>query len=106
MFLGQLNVVNPGDVLQINMTLDASTGIWMQTVTDSVTNQSVTFSFNMQGQGQNWAYFVTELWYDATINTPVTFSNTTITFRSTDTAGGLFALSGRKQCIRHDATHA
>ena len=86
-YSGSSMVVNPGDVLSIDMALDATTGVWTQTVTDANINQSVSFSFNMQGQGQNWAYFAMEEWYGATINTPVTFSNTTITFQSPDTAG-------------------
>jgi uncharacterized protein (TIGR03437 family) len=86
-FSGNSMLVNPGDVLLIDMALDATTSVWKQTVTDSNTNQSVTFSINMQGQGQNWAYFAMEAWYGATINVPVTFSNTLITFQSADTTG-------------------
>lgn len=85
-FSGNSMSVNPGDVLSIDMALDAATGIWKQTVIDSNTNQSVAFSINMEGQGQNWAYFAMESWYGATINTPVIFSNTIITFQSSDTA--------------------
>jgi hypothetical protein len=84
---GNSMLVNPGDVLLINLSLDASSGVWTQTVTDSNTNQSVVFSIDMQGQGQNWVYWAMEFWYGATMNTPVTFSNTTITFQSPDAAG-------------------
>ena len=84
-YSGNSILINPGDLLLINMTLDSKTSIWLQTVTDSNTNQSVTFSINMQAQGQNWAYFAMEFWFDATIHTPVTFSDTTITFQAPDT---------------------
>ena len=86
-FSGSSMLVNPGDVLLINIAFDAASGIWTQTVTDSNTIQSVTFSIDMQGQGQNWSYFAMEEWFGATINTPVTFSNTAITFQLPDTAG-------------------
>jgi uncharacterized protein (TIGR03437 family) len=86
-YSGDSMLVNPGDVLMIDIALDSSTGIWKQTVTDSNTNRSVSFSIDMDGQGQNWIYFAIEVWYDAWINTPVVFSNTTLTFQSSDTAG-------------------
>ena len=84
---GNTMLVNPGDALLINISLDATSGVWTQTVTDANTNQTVVFSIDMQGQGQNWAYWAMESWYGATINTPVTFTNTTITFQSADTVG-------------------
>jgi uncharacterized protein (TIGR03437 family) len=84
-FSGNSMLVAPGDVLLLDMELDANSGLWTQTVTDSNTKQSVTFSMNMEGQGQNWAYFAIEEWYGATISSPVIFSNTTITFQSVDT---------------------
>ncbi|MGB6874517.1 MAG: hypothetical protein WBD87_00650, partial [Candidatus Acidiferrales bacterium] len=84
---GSSMLVNPGDVLLINLSLDAASGVWTQTVTDANTIQSVAFSIDMQGQRQNWAYWAMEFWYGAAINTPVTFTNTTITFQSPDTAG-------------------
>ena len=83
-FSGDSLLVNPGDALLINMLLDSSTGIWLQTITDANTNQSASFSINMQSQGQNWAYFAMEFWYGATMSTPVTFTNTTLTFQSAD----------------------
>jgi uncharacterized protein (TIGR03437 family) len=83
---GSAMLVSPGDVLFIDMALDAATGVWAQTVTDANTDQTVSFSINMQGQGQNWLYFAVEEWYGATITTPVVFSNSTITFQSPDTA--------------------
>jgi hypothetical protein len=87
-------LVNPGDVLLINMALEAPTGVWNQTVTDSATNQSVTFSINMQGQGENWLYFSIEAYFGATISTPVTFSNITISFQSPDTTGACSVSQG------------
>jgi uncharacterized protein (TIGR03437 family) len=84
-FSGNSMLVAPGDMLLLDMQLDANSGVWTQTVTDSNTKQSVTFTMNMEGQGQNWAYFAIEEWYGATISSPVIFSNTTITFQSVDT---------------------
>ena len=91
---GPSMLVNPGDVLLLNLSLDAGSGIWTETVTDANTVQSVAFSIDMQGQGQNWAYWAMEFWYGATINTPVTFTNTTITFQSPDTANWCSASQG------------
>jgi hypothetical protein len=84
-FSGDSLLVNPGDALLINMALNSSTGIWIESVTDANTNQSINFSITMQSQGQNWAYFAMEFWYGAVIHTPVLFSNTTLTFQSADT---------------------
>jgi hypothetical protein len=84
-FAGNLMPVDPGDLLLINMTLDTTSGIWTQTVADANTNQSVAFSIDMQRQGQNLSFFDIEEYFDATIDTPVTFSDTTITFQSPDT---------------------
>lgn len=84
-FSGDSLLVSPGDALLINMVLNSSTGIWIETVTDANTNQSINFSINMQSQGQNWAYFAMEFWYGAVIQTPVVLSNTTLTFQSADT---------------------
>jgi uncharacterized protein (TIGR03437 family) len=86
-FSGSSILVNPGDVLLIEMTLDAKTRAWNQVVTDSTTSQSVTFNIDLKRQGQNYAYFAIEAWYGAVITTPVIFSNTTITFQSPDTDG-------------------
>ncbi|MFZ0703794.1 MAG: choice-of-anchor D domain-containing protein [Candidatus Acidiferrales bacterium] len=91
---GPSMLVNPGDVLLLNLSLDAASGIWTETVTDANTVQSVVFSIDMQGQGQNWAYWAMEFWYGATINAPVTFTNTTITFQSPDTANWCFSSQG------------
>jgi hypothetical protein len=93
-YSGTSILISPGDTLLINMTLDQSSGIWTQAVTDSVTKQSASFAINLQGQGQNWAYFAMELWYDATIHVPVTFTNTTLTFQSPDTANWCSASQG------------
>jgi hypothetical protein len=79
-------LVSPGDVLLIDMALNAATGVWLQTIIDANTDQTVTFSINLQGQGQNWVFFAIEQWYGETITTPLVFSNSTITFLSPDTA--------------------
>lgn len=84
---GDSMLVNPGDVLLIRLALGPGSEVWTETVTDVSTDRSVTFSIDMQGQGQNWAYWAMEFWYGATIDTPVTFTNTTITFQSPDSGG-------------------
>lgn len=86
-FSGDALLVKPGDALLTNLSLDSSTGDWTETVTGSASNKSVSFTMNLQNQGQNWAYFAIEAWYGEKILTPVTFSNTTLTFQSADTAG-------------------
>lgn len=84
---GDSMLVKPGDDLLIDLSLDSTTGVWKQMVTDSVSQQSISFDMNLEGQGQNWAYFAIEAWYGEKILTPVTFSNTTLTFQSADNAG-------------------
>lgn len=74
-----------GSVLVIDIALAGSTGVRSETVTDANTTQIVSYSINMQGQGQNWAYFEIEQWYGRTIKTPVIFSNTTITCETSNT---------------------
>jgi uncharacterized protein (TIGR03437 family) len=86
-FSGNSMVVSPGDVLNLNIALHSTTGVWTETVTDSNTRQTVTFNMNLQNQGQNWAYFAIEAYYGEKISTPVMFSNTTITFQSADSVG-------------------
>ncbi len=86
-FSGSSMLVSPGDQLLVNISLDSTTEVWTETVTDSASHQSVSFTMNLQGQGQNWAYFAMEAWYGEKISTPVTFLNTTLTFQSADTAG-------------------
>ena len=86
--------VNPGDVLLINMTLDAANGVWAQSITDSATNQAVTFDVNLLGQDQNVAYFAIEVNFGSTIPTPVMFSNAVITYRSPDFSGSCSSAEG------------
>jgi hypothetical protein len=85
-YSGNSMQVNPGDVLLINLSLAANSTVWTETVTDSNANQSVAFSIDMQGQGQNWAYWAMEFWYGATLPASLTFTNTTFTFQSPDSA--------------------
>jgi hypothetical protein len=80
-FSGNSMAVNPGDVLLLNMFLNTASTVWTETVTDVNLDQSVTFNMDLQGQGQNWAYFAIEEWYDAVITTPFTFSNTALTLQ-------------------------
>jgi hypothetical protein len=79
--------VLPGDVIVENLVLDQTTGYWTVTLTDSTSNQSNTLVMNMQGQGQNIAYFALEIWNGMPMNSPAIFTDSTITFASPDTAG-------------------
>lgn len=80
---GQAMSVNVGDPLDIDMTLNQTTGVWTQTVTGPA--GSVDYSINMSGQAQNQALFAIEPWDGARSATDtLTFSDTTITFRDPD----------------------
>lgn len=86
-YSGSSLLVAPGDQLAIGMSLDQSSNIWTENITDSTTNQTVGFTMNMMGQSQNYLIFAIESYYGSAILTPATFSNTTITFQSTDWNG-------------------
>ncbi len=94
-YSGNSMQVNPGDLLLINISLAADSSVWTETVTDANTVQSVAFSIDMQGQGQNWAYWAMEFWYGAALPTPLIFTNTTITFQSPDSANWCSASQGQ-----------
>jgi hypothetical protein len=85
----------PGDVIVENMVLDQTTGYWTTSLTDTTSNQSNTLIMNMQGQGQNIAYFALEIWYGMPMSNPVIFTNSTLTFASPDTAGLCAASLGK-----------
>ena len=80
---GPIMSVNVCDTLEIDIVLDGT--VWTQTVTDAQTNQTVTYSIDMQNQAQNLAYFVIEEYSSAPVS-EVIFTDTTITFDSPDTA--------------------
>ena len=80
---GPIMSVNVCDTLIMDIALAGT--VWTQTVTDMQTNQTVTYSIDMQNQAQNLAYFVIEEYSSAPVS-EVIFTDTTITFDSPDTA--------------------
>jgi hypothetical protein len=94
---GNAMTVNPGDSLIEDMTLDVSSGIWTQTVTDMSTLQTISWTFDLGMQNQNYVGFLIEAPTGVQINTPVTFTDTTITFESPDTTGACSKLVGAQE---------
>jgi hypothetical protein len=84
---GKALAVAPGDVLTESMTLDAATGLWTETLTDSTRRQTVVWSINLRGEGQNYAEFLIEAYGGDLLGSAVTFTDTTITFQNPDTSG-------------------
>jgi hypothetical protein len=76
---GPVMPVGVGDSLTMDMTLSGT--VWTQVVTDVQTAKSVQFSFDLQGQAQNLAYFQLEGDGQHSV-APGVFTNTTITFAS------------------------
>ncbi|MFI5775870.1 hypothetical protein [Nocardia sp. NPDC051570] len=71
-----------GEVLDIDIALDQSSGVWTQTVTGR--SGSVRYAINMGNQAQNRAIFAVEPWDNAQFAGPLLFSDTTLTFRDQD----------------------
>ncbi len=78
---GPIMSVSVCDTLDMDIQLSGT--IWTQTVTDLQTNRTVTYSIDMQNQSQNLAYFVIEEYSSAPVS-EVIFTDTTITFASSD----------------------
>jgi hypothetical protein len=72
-----------GDELVLVMTLNGT--VWSQTVTDSVSMQSVSFDLDMLGQAQNYAEFSIEI-YTENPASDVVFTDTTVTFADAEAA--------------------
>jgi hypothetical protein len=94
---GNAMAVNPGDSLIEDIQLDLSTGIWTQSVTDVNTQKSITWTINLSMQNQNHMLFMIEAPTGVQINTPVTFTDTTITFETPDTTGVCTNAAGAKE---------
>jgi hypothetical protein len=94
---GTAMAVNPGDSLTEDMELGLSTGIWYQTVTDMNTQQTISWTIDLSMQNQNYVLFMIEAPTGVQINTPVTFTDTTITFETPDTTGVCFNAAGAKE---------
>jgi hypothetical protein len=94
---GTAMAVNPGDSLVEDMELGLSTGIWYQTVTDMNTQQAISWTIDLSMQNQNYVLFMIEAPTGVQINTPVTFSDTTITFETPDTTGACSSAVGAKE---------
>jgi hypothetical protein len=93
---GSVMSVAVGDALNIDMNLAGT--VWTQTVTDVQNGQSVTFSIDMMNQAQNLAYFVIEEYSSAPVST-VVFTDTTITFGSSDAADCKLAMRGQNDYV-------
>ena len=74
---GQIMSVNVGDSLVMTMTLNGA--IWTQTVLDTQTGQSVSYSDNLGGQEQYFSIFRIEEYSSAPV-TPVVLTNTSIVY--------------------------
>ncbi|KAJ3074454.1 hypothetical protein HDU98_011237 [Podochytrium sp. JEL0797] len=87
---GNMMDVQPGDNLLMTMVLQGT--VWVQTVTrqgvacsgpgngvNGASGCQVTYSIDMQGQAQNRAELVLELYYQAVVTSPVTFSGISMT---------------------------
>jgi len=88
--------VNVCDTLDMDIVLDGT--IWTQTVTDEQTNQTVTYSLDMQNQAQNLAYFVIEEYSSAPVS-EVIFTDTTITFDTPDTTDCRVSARGQNDYV-------
>jgi hypothetical protein len=94
---GNAMAVNPGDSLIEDLKLGLSTGIWYQTVTDINTQQTVSWTIDLSMQNQNYVLFMIEAPTGVQINTPVTFTDTTITFETPDTTGVCSSAAGANE---------
>jgi hypothetical protein len=74
---GSIMPVRVGDQLQMTMSLNGT--VWVQTVTDLQTGQSVNFSIDMQNQYQNIGRFVIEGYSQLPVG-DVVFTDTVLTF--------------------------
>jgi hypothetical protein len=93
---GPIMSVNVCDTLDMDIRLSGT--VWTQTVTDVQTNQTVTYSIDMQNQAQNLAYFVIEEYSSAPVS-EVIFTNTTITFASSDAADCKLNMRGQSDYL-------
>ena len=93
---GAVMPVGVGDTLIMDMALAGT--IWTQTVTDQETGQKVTYSIDMRGQTQNYAYFVIEEYSSAPVS-EVIFTDTVITYGAADTADCKLAMRGQTDYV-------
>jgi hypothetical protein len=93
---GTIMSVNVCDTLDIDMVLSGTT--WIQTITDEQTNQTVSYSIDMKNQAQNLAYFVIEE-YSSTPVSEVIFTDTVITFDTSDAADCKVSLRGQTDFV-------
>ena len=71
-----------GDSLDISMTLSGTT--WTQVVTSRQTMQSVKYSLDLKGQGQNWATLAIEQPTSLAPVSDAVFTSTRLTFSASD----------------------
>lgn len=88
---GPIMSVEVGDALIIDMVLDGTE--WTQTVTDEQSGESVSYTIDMRGQAQNYAWFVIEEYSSSPVS-EVIFTDTTLTFGTSDAADCKLAARG------------
>ena len=93
---GPIMSVAVGDKLDMDISLSGT--IWTQTVTDERTGASVSYSIDMMKQAQNLAYFVIEEYSSAPVS-EVIFTDTTITFGSTDAGDCKLNMRGQNDYV-------
>lgn len=84
--------VKVGDALHMLMTLNGA--IWSQSVTDETNSKTVTFDFDLKGQGQNWVIFSIETPTGKEPVSDVVFTSTVITTADADTRACMPTLRG------------
>ncbi len=93
---GPIMSVDVGDTLNMDIALSGT--VWTQTVTDVQTGKTVTYSIDMMNQAQNLAYFVIEE-YSAAPVSEVIFTDSTITFGSSDAADCKLNMRGQNDFV-------
>ena len=88
--------VDVGDTLTMDMALTGT--VWTQTVTDQQTGEKVTYSIDMRGQAQNYAYFVIEEYSSAPVS-EVIFTDNIITYGAADAADCKLAMRGQTDYV-------
>ena len=94
---GAVMAVAPGDRLNMDMTLNDQ--VWTQTITDLETSKSVSFPINLRKQAQTFSEFVIEDYSNGAPKSPVQFSNTRITYASSDPANCVLQLRGTNDYV-------
>lgn len=90
--------VSPADRLKIQFFLNGT--VWTQIITNTMAQQQVTYSIDLQGQSQNLVLFWIELYNSASMVNRVMFSNSKWKFASPTTTGCTLAKRGIKDSMQ------